>query len=55
MAKLAAAAAKAVDSLAGSSVGDDAEVGEAVRRAVRKAFFTERTQRPVTQVHVVRI
>jgi len=59
IAKLVDAAAKAVETISRSSVwstvGGDAEMGEAVRRAVRKTFFEERTQRPVTQVHVVRI
>ncbi|MDP7190721.1 MAG: ribonuclease J [Alphaproteobacteria bacterium] len=53
--KLIAAASAAVGSLAGSSARNEDEVGEAVRCAVRKAFFLKRTQRPVTQVHVVRL
>ncbi|MDP6660953.1 MAG: ribonuclease J [Alphaproteobacteria bacterium] len=55
LARLRAAATVAVETLSRSSSRDDAEVAEAVRCAVRKAFFLERTQRPVTQVHVVRI
>ena len=55
LARLRAAATVAVETLSRSSSRDDAEVAEVVRCAVRKAFFLERTQRPVTQVHVVRI
>ncbi len=50
-----AAARAAVEALPAKRRGDDAEVKEAVRLAVRRAFNDSVAKKPVTTVHLVRI
>ena len=46
---------EAVEALGKKARGNDDEVGEAVRRAVRQVIKAEYGKRPVTTVHVLRV